>query len=433
MKKFIRLCAVLAATVALLGIGSITSHNVLNSFVSTEVKAEEDSTENSTESSTDDSLEGQTVTDEAGITYTANTDEATATVTAYRGNGGDIVIPKKVTIEGNEYDVTEIGDNVFQSSSITKITADSVTKVGESAFYGCSKLTTVDMPSLTEIGDTAFRDSGITEISAKDVTKVGSQVFLCTALTTVDMPSVTETGGYAFSGCTGLTNVKLPNLATVGFCTFSGDTGLTSIDLPSATKLADNVFYDCSSLETINMPNATNLGYQYTFKGCNKLKTLDVSSVTGINGAVFWGMDNESTVTVYVSEKCSFSFGDDFIKKYVIDKEDLKIVWSTEEANCFDVIVNTNRFGGSDEKAKYLEEVDIAVNNDYENVLQLPNYEEEGDNIIYHVRVNNQSSQDNEIRAQVQAYDWNKETGKGETAYYYVTSPETIKPATATA
>jgi hypothetical protein len=232
------------------------------------------------------------------------------------------------------------------------------------------------MPSLKEIDDEAFRgDSGITEISAKNVTEVGASAFFgCNALTIVDMPSLKETGSNAFYWCNSLKNLSFPKLDKVGSATFYNCTGLISIDLPSVTRLNNNAFIWCSKLETINMPNVTSIG-ENAFRGCSSLKT------------------------VYISENFSYDFGGTVTKKYVIDKEDLKIVWSTEEANCFDVIVNTNRFGGSDEKAKYLEEVDIAVNNDYENVLQLPNYEEEGDNIIYHVRVNNQSSQDNEIRA----------------------------------
>jgi hypothetical protein len=403
---------VLAATVVLLGIGSITSHNVLNSFVSTEVKAEEDSTENSM----DDSLEVQTVTDEAGITYTANTD-GNAKVTAYSGDVVDIVIPKKVTIGEKEYAVTEIADNVFQNSSITKITANSVTKVGESAFDGCSALTTVDMPSLTEIGDTAFRDSGITEISAKDVTKVGSQVFLCTALTTVDMPSVTETGGYAFSGCTGLTNVNLPNLATVGFCTFSGDTGLTSIDLPSATKLADNVFYDCSSLETINMPNATDIG-GLVFRGCNNLKTIDISSATSIDNRAFWY--RSGSITAYVSEKCGFSFGDEITKRYAVADGSIKIVFDENDDTKFSVVVNKGRFGGDDDTALYLEQVSIYVDST-EKTIPLQYYTEEDDTITYYVKISDKPATDTSIRVKLQAYNWDgeKQEPTGDAIYRY--------------
>ena len=77
-------------------------------------------------------------------------------------------------------------------------------KIGDYAFFGCSGLTSLTLPSgVTEIGDYAF--SG------------------CSGLTSLTLPSgVTKIGGYAFSGCSGLTSIyvyaeKLPNMESYVF------------------------------------------------------------------------------------------------------------------------------------------------------------------------------------------------------------------------
>ena len=65
---------------------------------------------------------------------------------------------KTVTIPNS---VTEIGESAFCGcSSLTSVTIpNSVTKIGESAFCGCSSLTSVTIPnSVTEIGEDAFKN-----------------------------------------------------------------------------------------------------------------------------------------------------------------------------------------------------------------------------------------------------------------------------------
>ena len=109
---------------------------------------------------------------------------------------------------------------------------DSVTFIGESAFYSCTNLTSVTIPSgVTAIGSSAF--SG------------------CKALTSVTIPSgVTGIGSYAFQSCTGLTSVTIPSgVTSIGYFAFSQCTGLTSVTIPSSvTKIGRNAFQNCTNL-----------------------------------------------------------------------------------------------------------------------------------------------------------------------------------------
>lgn len=72
---------------------------------------------------------------------------------------GNVVIPEEVTFMNRTLKVTSIGESAFRGcSGLTSITIpNSVTSIGNSTFYGCSGLTSVTIPnSVTRIGDSAF-------------------------------------------------------------------------------------------------------------------------------------------------------------------------------------------------------------------------------------------------------------------------------------
>ena len=135
---------------------------------------------------------------------------------------------------------------------------DSVTSIGDSAFSGCSSLTSITMPdSVTSIGDYAFSGcSSLTSITIPDsVTSIGECAFsVCSSLTSITIPdSVTSIGDYAFSFCSSLTSITIPNSVTsIGYSAFSVCSSLTSITIPnSVTSIGYSAFSDCDSLETV--------------------------------------------------------------------------------------------------------------------------------------------------------------------------------------
>ena len=154
----------------------------------------------------------------------------------------------------------KIGDYAFFGcSGLTSLTLPSgVTEIGFKAFYGCSGLTSLTLPSgVTEIGSYAFQNcSGLTSLALPSgVTEIGYNVFQnCSGLTSITLPSgVTEIGYQAFSGCSGLTSLTLPSgLTSIGDGAFGGCSGLTSITLPSGlTSIGDGAFSGCSGLTSI--------------------------------------------------------------------------------------------------------------------------------------------------------------------------------------
>jgi len=97
-----------------------------------------------------------------------------------------------------------------------------ITYVGTRAFYDCSEMTSVSLPTTLET--------------------MGADVFMyCTGLTSVTIPDgVTFISGDFFLGCTSLKSVTLPDsLRDIGGCTFMYCTSLTSVRLPPQHFLAN--------------------------------------------------------------------------------------------------------------------------------------------------------------------------------------------------
>ena len=195
--------------------------------------------------------------------------------------------------------VTRIGDGAFYgcTSLASIVIPNSVTSIGVSAFYGCTSLTSINIPnSVTSIGEGAFGNcTKLTSIEIPNsVTSIGNSAFNgCTSLASVDIPnSVTSIDRYAFQGCTSLASIDIPNSVTsIGEVAFYGCTSLTSIDIPnSVTSIDRYAFYGCTSLASIDIPNSvTSIDYS-SFSGCTSLASIDIpNSVTSIGGSAFQG------------------------------------------------------------------------------------------------------------------------------------------------
>ncbi len=95
---------------------------------------------------------------------------------------------------------------------------NSVTSIGNGAFYGCANLTSVAIPnSVTSIGYMAF--------------------YCCTSLTSITIPnSVSRIGTNAFEGCSSLTGAYFQgNAPNADSSVFSGDNNATVYYLPGTT------------------------------------------------------------------------------------------------------------------------------------------------------------------------------------------------------
>ena len=184
--------------------------------------------------------------------------------------------------------VTTIGEYAFYDCGhLTSVTIpNSVTTIGNNAFSGCSSLTSVTIPnSVTTIKEYAFSDcSHLTSVTIPNsVTTIGDNAFSdCNSLTSVTIGnSVTTIEVYAFSGCISLTSVTIPNsVTTIGHLAFSGCSSLTSVTIPnSVTTIGSEAFSGCTNLKKVNIGNSVKAIGEYVFDNCTSITQISSEAV----------------------------------------------------------------------------------------------------------------------------------------------------------
>ena len=218
-----------------------------------------------------------------------------------------------------------------------------MTSIGNSAFAGCTGLTSVSIGnSVTEIDPYAFGGcDGLKKVEISDleawckisfsnvyanpiyyshnlflngqeiknliipetVQELKSYVFYgCSGLTSVEIPnSVTSIYSYAFNGCSGLTSVRIGNSVTsIGSHAFYGCSGLTSVEIPnSVTSIDDYAFDSCIGLTSVVIPNSVTSIGNYAFYKCSGLKSVEIpNSVTTIGNQAFYGCSGLTSVVI---------------------------------------------------------------------------------------------------------------------------------------
>ena len=281
-----------------------------------------------------------------GIYYILNKDAKTATVTSDNKNAyaGSVTIPATVDYSGETYNVTTIGVAAFYNcsgltsvsipTSVTSIgyeafrycnclasiiIPNSVKSIGNRAFSFCRSLSSITIPpSVTIIGDWAFSycSSLASAIIPNTITSIGDQTFCgCSSLSSVTIPnSVTTIGDLSFSGCSGLKSVTIPSsVTTIKRYAFEKCSSLTSIIIPnSVTSIGDYAFSGCSSLITVTIPNSVISIGEGIFSYCNSLTSISISkNVTSIVYGAFYGCSSLKDIVIPISvtkiEELAFS------------------------------------------------------------------------------------------------------------------------------
>lgn len=208
---------------------------------------------------------------------------ATALIQYPGGKTGDYAIPDSVTT---------LGDQAFYNCvGLTNVSfgANPLTVYGR-GFSGCSRLLNIQVAA----GNTQYRSvDGVLFNKAQTriiqfpggrkgayaipggVTFISNSAFWsCADLTGVTIPeSVVAIENYAFHGCTGLASITLPSsVSSLGDYAFSGCVRLTDMTLGSGlTFIGTYAFWACKSLVSVTFPARLDSIDYYAFQDCTSL------------------------------------------------------------------------------------------------------------------------------------------------------------------
>lgn len=266
-----------------------------------------------------------------GLEYTLNEDGKSYTLTRgwidtyydYRVVIADVYKGLPVTAIGESAFKKQYGNYYLTSVHIP----DTITTIGQGAFYGCSGLTSVTIPdSVTTIGNSAF--NGCNKLNTvslgKNVTSIGEDAFLyCKALTTIYWSEQTVTIGQdAFTYCENLKKIHLANIASwcaidfVYSYRYRGDSVtspfkygaklylngelITDLVIPEGvTRIGDYAFYCYDDLKSVTIPDSVTTIGDYAFAYCDALTTVTMGDgVTTIGGSAFSACSALTTITL---------------------------------------------------------------------------------------------------------------------------------------
>lgn len=223
-----------------------------------------------------------------------------------------ITIPSSVISIGEEvfsycYSLTSVvveSDNAIYDSreNCNAIIETATNKV----IAGCKK--SIIPNSITSIGDWAFYGSSIASISIPNsVTSIGDQAFLeCESLLSISIPnSVRSVGGDAFADCLSLVSVNMGNnITSIEDGTFEGCTSLATISLSNSIEnIGEEAFASCTSLKSFTVPNSVKSIGEEAFAGCETLGTIVLGDkVKEIGNYAFNGCDKLYHIYCYAPE-----------------------------------------------------------------------------------------------------------------------------------
>lgn len=179
-----------------------------------------------------------------------------------------ILIPESV----NDSRVVALSDHAFQRKTQVETIQlpKTLVNIGDSAFEGCSRLTSIQLGRVKRIGRHAFKD--------------------CVSLQTIKLPMMcTDWGEGVFKG-SGLNRIKLPSaLLEISESAFESCTKLQSVVFPSNLKIIRAAsFKDCKNLRLAFLPPKLNRIYPKAFYGSG-LETLIIPNSVKYLEASTWG------------------------------------------------------------------------------------------------------------------------------------------------
>lgn len=210
-----------------------------------------------------------------------------------------------MTGEVKSSDLETIKNLINNSEHEIKLDLSSVTgltKISDSAFGVCSKLSAISIPdTVREIEQFAFIScSGLKTIEIPEgVVTIGHDAFQMSGITFVKIPSsVKSIGKQAFMGCDNLKSIELSYKVTVepdafGFC------GLESVKISgNDITIEDGAFEYCSNLKSIEISGSGTYIGKFGFSNGRKMESVDITGKNTVIGDYAFGGCSFESITI---------------------------------------------------------------------------------------------------------------------------------------
>ena len=204
---------------------------------------------------------------------------------------------------GNNDGEKPTGNLVIPSQISRNSTVYTVTEIASGGFNEVHNLSKVTIPNtVTIIGDNAFKHSGNNSTSfeiimSENIKEIGASAFEgCNKLSSIELPEgLKKIGDRAFAECNGITKIILPStLETLGSSAFVTCNNLRTVEFNSWVSIGENVFQNCSNL-VITGPcglSLSNIGTNNYTSNCMGITTKDGD----FNDEDTWGVNSMSVL-----------------------------------------------------------------------------------------------------------------------------------------
>ena len=210
-----------------------------------------------------------------GLGFTiVSTDNHTVSVSENKLSG-EVYVPEKVEYKGVTYTVSTIENEAFSeylnfsTTGVTRVyLPNTITAIGDKAFYLCSKLGEINLPeSVSSIGESAFAGCGISSISIPTSIKtVGKYAFTnCDNLKTVYYNAIDANfSSEIFSSSANIAEVFIGNeVSVIPDWFISGLKNITNIEIPNSVKRIGTMAFSGTNIDAIIIPpSVQQLGIQ---------------------------------------------------------------------------------------------------------------------------------------------------------------------------